>query len=138
MARVLLTANFFRRHLRMFHVEHYRLGEIFERLPRQGYPVMQSNLVMQTEQKDDAKDDGREEDLSDMVVEDLLVGLGGVAELVFFLAQCFIGHNGSCWYRYVLFYDHVLDSLDCNTEIPLRLCNVLHGEFPCFQGQGCL
>jgi len=37
-------------------------------------------LVMHAEQEDDAEDDGGEKDLSDMVVEDLLIRVRGVAD----------------------------------------------------------
>ena len=42
-------------------------------------------LVMHAEQKDDAEDNRGEKDLSYVVVEDLLIGVRGVAEVGFIL-----------------------------------------------------
>jgi hypothetical protein len=94
-------------------------------------------LVMQPKENDHAKDDGGEQDLSDMVVEDLLVGVGGVAEACLLLSQRFIAGDGTQCLGYVLFYVHVLDSLGDSAEISLRSQCCSWGV-PLFQGQGCL
>jgi hypothetical protein len=44
---------------------------------------------MKAQQNNNAEDDGSEEDLSDVVVEDLLVGIRGVAESGVFLIRSF-------------------------------------------------
>ena len=94
---------------------------------------------MKTEQKDDAENNGRQKNLADMVVENLLVGIRGVTDVGFFRARCFAGDDGSGCGRYVLFCVHVLDSLGCNTELCLRLAQRCSWGVPLmFQGQGCL
>ena len=73
---------------------------------------------MEAEQEDDTEDDRGKENLSDAVVENLLVGVRGVTEAGFLLSRRFNGDDGTggC----VLFYVHVLDSLGCSAEISLR------------------
>ena len=44
---------------------------------------------MEAEQDDDAEDDRGEEYLYDVVIEDFLVGVGGVGNVGFFLSGCF-------------------------------------------------
>jgi hypothetical protein len=74
-----------------------------------------SVLVMEAEQQDDPEDDRCEKDLTDVIIEDLLVRIGGVAERSFFLTRCFPGDDRTDLSGYVLFYVHVLNSLGCNT-----------------------
>jgi hypothetical protein len=76
----------------MFHVEHWPKGEI----RRFGFllPSELGDLAVKAEQEDCADDDGGKKDLADMVVEYLLIGVGGVAEVGFFLAGRFGGHLG--------------------------------------------
>jgi len=104
-------------------------------------------LVMQAEQEDQAKDDGCENDLSDAVVEDPLVRVRGVAEVGFFVGRRFIGYDGTGAGRCVLLllYVHFLDSLKLQqrslSAAQISVCGgakLFNGEFPCFQGQGCL
>jgi len=47
--------------------------------------------VTQAKKEDDAEDDGGEKDLADVVVENLLVGVGGVVENWFFVGRWFTG-----------------------------------------------
>ena len=47
-------------------------------------------LAMQMEQNHDSKDNRRKQNLNDMIVEDLLVGIGGIEEIGFFLARSFV------------------------------------------------
>jgi hypothetical protein len=68
---------------------------------------------MQAQQEDDAEDDGGEENLSDVVIEDLLVGV--------FLSECFAAGDGIDCSEFVLIYAHVLDSLGWE-----------HRDFPAF------
>jgi hypothetical protein len=75
---------------------------------------------MQPEENDHAEDDGGEEDLSNVVVEDLLVGVGGIAEVCLLLSWRFTVAHGTQCPGYVLFYVHVLDSLGCGAEISRR------------------
>jgi hypothetical protein len=92
---------------------------------------------MQAQQDDDAEDDGGEENLSDVVIEDLLVGVRGVVKVRVFLSECFAAEDEIDWSEFVLFYVHVLDSLGWNTEVSLRLANVIHGGVPVFsRGKG--
>jgi hypothetical protein len=50
-------------------------------------------LAVKTKQDDDTEDDRSQENLSDVVVENLLVGVGGVAELGLRLSRRFTGDN---------------------------------------------
>jgi hypothetical protein len=75
---------------------------------------------MQSEENDYAKDDGGEQDFSDVIIEDLLVGVGGVAEVCLLLWRRFTADDGIQFLGYVLFYIHVLDSLSCSAEISLQ------------------
>jgi hypothetical protein len=51
-----------------------------------------SLLVVEAEEKDDAEDDRSQKDLTDVIVQDLLIGVGGVAEGG--LVLCLRGGNG--------------------------------------------
>jgi hypothetical protein len=83
-------------------------------------------LAVKTKQDDDTEDDRSQENLSDVVVENLLVGVGGVAELGLRLSRRFTGDNGTECGGYVLFYVHDLDSLGCNAKISLQFRNVFY------------
>jgi hypothetical protein len=63
---------------------------------------------MQAKKEDDAEDDGGEKNLSDVIVEDLLVGVRGIVEVGFFLPGCFWADDGIDRDGCVLFYVHVL------------------------------
>jgi hypothetical protein len=83
---------------------------------------------MQAEQEEDAENDGCEENLTDAVVEDLLIGIRGVAEVIFFLSRRLGGRMG--WSGCVLFYVHVLNSLGCNTGLSLHLAQICSRGVP--------
>jgi hypothetical protein len=85
----------------VFHVEH-SLG----RRRESGHPASIPSLVVKTKQDDDTEDDRGKENLSHVVVENLLVCIGGVTEAGFLLSRRFNGDDGTggC----VLFYVHVL------------------------------
>jgi hypothetical protein len=63
----------------MFHVEHLLVGP-----PDDHEARIVPQLVVHTEQEDDAEDDCCKQDLSHVVVEDLLIRVRGVAEAGFF------------------------------------------------------
>ena len=69
----------------MFHVEHYRVAGVTRR---------RSVLVMEPEQKHNTKDNGRQKNLADVIVQHLLVRGGGVAEDRFFLIRRLTRNNG--------------------------------------------
>ena len=100
---------------RVFHVEHSARRSN----PGSGDPMFAAS-AMQAKEDDQAKDDGSEQDLSDVIVEDLLVGVGCVAEVCLLLCRRFTANNGIQCLGHVLFYIHVLDSLSCSAEISLR------------------
>ena len=70
----------------MFHVEQF-VTSCDQSGINAGFEV----LVVETKQNNDTEDDGRDEDLTDVVVKDLLVGAGDVAESGLFLGRCFGG-----------------------------------------------
>jgi hypothetical protein len=91
---------------------------------------------MKPEQEEDAEDNGCEENLTDAVVEDLLIGIRGVAEVILFLSRCFRGDwmgRSGC----VLFYVHVPNSLGCNTGLSLCRAKICSWGVPLFsRGKG--
>jgi hypothetical protein len=52
--------------------------------------LVTASLAMQMEQNHDSKDDRREQNLNDVIIEDLLIGSGGVEEIGFFLVRGFV------------------------------------------------
>jgi hypothetical protein len=88
---------------------------------------------MKTKQDDDTEDDRGKDNLSDAVVENLLVGVRGVTEVGFLLSRHFNGDDGTggC----VLFYVHVLDSLFFAAQrFPCGSGNVYSWGVPPFPG----
>src|SRR6266436_7907222 len=77
---------------------------------------------MKPKQDDDTEDDCCKENLSDAVIENLLVGVRGVAEVGFLVSRRFPGDDGTECGGCVLFYVHVLDSL--------KLQHRLHRDYP--------
>ena len=71
----------------MFHVEHM-IGHRAISVSRTRECV--AELAMQMEQNHDSKDDRREQNLNDVIIEDLLIGSGGVEEIGFFLVRGFV------------------------------------------------
>jgi len=67
------------------------------------FEVENSILVTEAEQQDNPEDDRCEKDLTDVIIENLLVGIGGIAERSFFLTRCFRGDDRTDLSGYVLF-----------------------------------
>jgi hypothetical protein len=92
---------------------------------------------MQPEQEDDSEDDGGEENLADMIVENLLIGVGSVAEGELLLNWRFSGADGTECGWYVLFYVHVLDSLELqHRDLPAIPQRLFMGSSPVSRGKG--
>jgi hypothetical protein len=107
----------------MFHVEHsstplrYRQG--LDGQIGRTIDILLFGLVMQTEKHNDAEDNGQE-NLSDMIVENLLVGVGWVKALGLFYAGYFDGIDcGRCF-----FLVHVRCSLRQDTRFPEGLAHL--------------
>jgi hypothetical protein len=75
---------------------------------------------MEANQGDHGKNYRAEEDLSNVIVENLLIGSRGIDGLRFFLARCLNVEEGVYWGGYVLFYVHVIAPFYCDTGLFLR------------------
>ena len=74
----------------MFHVEHFQTIRRPEGYESPQLSMLQACvLTMQAQQHDQAEDNRGEEYLYDVVVENLLVGVGSIGDIEFFLSGCF-------------------------------------------------
>jgi hypothetical protein len=62
--------------------------------------------MMKAKQEDNAEDDGGEKNLSNVVIEDLLVGVGRVMKVGVLLRRCFVVDDGIHGSGCVLSYVH--------------------------------
>jgi len=93
--------------------------------------------VTQAQEEDDAEDDGGDENLSDVVIEDLLIRVGSVMKVWGLRLRYLVADDGIHCGEFVLFYVHALDSLGWEHRgFPALGQRLFMGEFPCFQGQG--
>jgi hypothetical protein len=113
----------------MFHVEHCRESQVHRRIrPRQYFPPAsadvrrradssQTDLSVQADENDNAEEDRGEENLYDVVVEDLLIGVGREVNVTFSLVRGFPvnGRIGGGW---------------------VLLC--VHDDSPCEQDFSCI
>jgi hypothetical protein len=92
-----------------------------------------AGLVVQTEERDDREDDCTEEDLGDVVVEDLLVGVRGIAVMVVLSCRLIASAEGFRRGGYVLRCGHSRDNSLGSQRRGFPLCSgsALRGEFPC-------
>jgi hypothetical protein len=84
------------------------------------------------EKKDCADDDGREQNLTDVIVEDFLIGTGSIAGMLFPFGN-FLREGRAGWRGYVLFYVHVLTPLAATQSLPCA-CNLVFWGVPLFPG----
>ena len=92
---------------------------------------------MEAKKENRANDDGREQNLTDVVVEDLLVRTRNVTGMILFRIGNFGRDDRDGLGGYVLVYFHVLTPLVATQSFPC-VCNLSSGEFPYLKGQGCL
>lgn len=91
-------------------------------------------LVVETEKQDGADNDRCEQNLTDVIVEDLLVGTGSVAGM--FLPLRILRKNRAAFRGYVLFYVHVLTPLVATQNYPCDCNFVFLGSSPISRGKG--
>jgi hypothetical protein len=113
--------------LKTFHVEH---RTVTTQDPKNHHAI---SLVMETKKKDRADDDRSEQNLTDVIVEDLLVGTGNVSVTIFFPVRNFCGQDRAGFRRYVLFDVHVLTPLVARQSFPC-VCNFVFWGVPLFPG----
>jgi hypothetical protein len=120
----------------MFHVEHPSQTEhtAFRGSRSHGpeRPLGETILVMETKKKNRADNDGREQNLTDVIVQDFLIGTGSVAG-TFFPFGNFLREDRAGWRGYVLFYVHVLTPLVAIQSFPC-VCNFVFWGVPLFPG----
>jgi hypothetical protein len=113
----------------MFHVEHcWKVGAAMLRIVRSTRAWLWI-LAVQTNQGDHGENYRAEEDLSNVIVEDLLVRARGIDGLGFLLVR-FDVEEGIDWVGYVLFGVHVVAPLLRHRTFPVF--SVFMGEFPHF------
>ena len=88
---------------------------------------------METKKKDRTNDDRSEQNLTDVIVEDFLVGTGNVSVAIFFPVRNFCGQDRAGFGRYVLFDVHVLTPLIATQSFPC-VCNFVFWGVPLFPG----
>jgi hypothetical protein len=94
------------------------------------------SLAMKTKKKKDcADDDGREQNLTDVIVEDFLIGTGSIAGMLFPFGNL-LRESRTGWRGYVLFYVHVLTPLAATQSLPCACNLVFWGVSPISRGKG--